>query len=110
MFPLPQINNVFLKSITDNHKFSSKIIDNDYCIITVKNSLIFCSYFRFSENNFDRYYQIDFSSTSSDLLFDLINEHHYLSQFISLSHALYLGKEIYKAELALTLSQLYIQA
>ncbi len=86
------------------------MIDDDYCIITVENSFIICSYFRFSKNNFGKYYQINFSSTSSDLLFDLINEHHYLSQFISLSHALYLGKEIYKAELSLILLQLYIQA
>lgn len=110
MFLLPQINYVFLKNIKYNHKNSDNTIDSSYCVITVKNNLIICSYFRFSENNSDQYYQINFSSNSADLLFDLINEHDYLSQLISLGHALYLGKEIYKAELTLILLQVYVQS
>lgn len=110
MFLLPRINYVFLNNIKCNQEILDKVIDNNYCVITVKNNLIVCSYFRFSENNFDQYSQINFSSPSADLLFDLMNEHNYLSQFISLGHALYLGKEIYKAELALILLQVYIQS
>lgn len=110
MFLLPQINYVFLKNIKYNRRISDDVIDSNYCVITVKNNLIICSYFRFSENNFCQYSQIDFSSSSADLLFDLISEHYDLSQSISLSHALYLGKEIYKAELALIFLQVYVQS
>lgn len=99
-----------MKRMKYNNKIIKRIIDNDYGLITVENGFIFCSYFRLSQSAFDQYYQIDFYSSSADLLFNLINQHNYLSQCISLSHALYLGKEIYKAELSISLSQTYIQA
>lgn len=110
MFLVPPINYVFLKNIQLKDKTLSKIINDDYCVIVVKNNFIFCSYFRYSQYDCDQYYRIDFYSSSANGLFDLMNQHNYLSCSISLSHALYLGKEIYKAQLATTLLQLYIQS
>lgn len=92
-----------------NNIITKKIIDNDHCIIAVDNGLIICSYFRLSQSAFDQYYQIDLYSFSADLLFNLISRHNGLSNRISVSHALYLGKEIYKAELSRNLLQTYVQ-
>lgn len=86
-----------------------KHLDDDYCIIRIKNMYISLSYFKFCVCSINKYLRIDFCSSSSIALYYLLVRHNYLCRSISFSHALYLGKELYKAELAMTLTQVYIQ-
>lgn len=105
------IDNDFL----DNKKkepemIHSLLLDKDYCLIHVANTDIVCSYFFSVTEQYVCTYQINFSAISSDLLLDLICRHKKITQFISLSHAFYIAKEVYKAQLSKTLSQFYIQS
>nr|YP_009541596.1 hypothetical protein [Synarthrophyton chejuense]AYR05605.1 hypothetical protein [Synarthrophyton chejuense] len=86
------------------------MIFRDYFIITIKNGFIVCSYFRYSEKDNCKYCQIDFSSCYIEKLLFLISRHSALSKSISFSHAFYLGKEIYKAQLSIILFQSYVQS
>lgn len=108
MFLVPLLNNYCIKQINNNNICLDPLIDSDYCIIHLKGKLIICSYFQ-SIDAKQTFCQINFYNVSSNLLLDIIAQHQFLLQSISLSHALYLGKEIYKAELSKILSQLYIQ-
>jgi len=87
-----------------------KSIDNDYCMISLRKEKIIVSYFRSIKKNKFNICQVNFIALSSDLLFDLMNKHKFLPKSISLSHALYIGKEIYKAELSNILLQEYVQS
>lgn len=109
MFFFPKINLTFLKSIKSSNKRFNLCLDKDYCIIEVKHKIIIFSYFRPFLKNKNQYYQINFYSYSADVLCNLINQHNGLARSISLSHALYIGQEIYKAELSIILFQQYIQ-
>lgn len=87
----------------------SNLNQYDYCQIRTKNLTILCSYFIFQIHQ-DCYCQIDFYGSSCKHIFYLIGNHQYINNNILFSHALYLGKEIYKAELTQQLSQVYIQS
>lgn len=88
----------------------NQLIDNDYFIVTVRKEEIIASYFRLIDKNEFEICQVNFISLSSDVLFNLIIKHNSLLKSISLSHSLYIGKEIYKAELSKILLQKYIQS
>lgn len=109
MFLFPKLNYTFLSGIQANKQDMKVYVDKDYCIVRVKNELIIVSYFRSCLKHNSQYYQIDFSSYSAEALYNLINQHNYLLRSISLSHALYISQEIYKAELSIILFQAYIQ-
>lgn len=87
-----------------------KSIDNDYCMISLKKETIIISYFKYIQQKKFNICQVNFIALSSDSLFNLIIKHNLFFKYISLSHALYLGKEIYKAELSKTLLQKYVQS
>lgn len=84
-------------------------MDKNYCLITVKSSIIKLSLFIIVDAYRQHICQINFHSISSNRLFNLINKHCYISRYISFSHTLYLGKEIYKAQLSNSFQQKYIQ-
>jgi len=85
-------------------------LDNDYCIVSLRKEVIIVSYFRYINRSKCNMCQVNFIALSSNLLFDLIIKHNLFVKYISLSHALYIGKEIYKAELSKIISQRYVQS
>lgn len=110
MFLLPILKDNLIKEINVSNLILKQSIDSDYCIISSRNKGIVISYFRCINKNKFKICQINFIASSSDLLFNLIVKHNLLFQSISLGHALYLGKEVYKAELAKIFLQIYIQS
>ena len=110
MFLTPLLNDSFIRQIENKYIVSNLLIDDSYCMIYVDTCLINCMYFRCMYQSKYTVCKINFYALSSDLLLDLLGNHKVLSQLVSLSHALYIGKEIYKAELSNLCSQLYTQA
>lgn len=106
---LPILNDSFIRQkrvIQQNYKFSA---DSTYCLISVKRKAIVCSLFTVQHGQKKCFCQINFSAISSSLLFNIISKHRGLCNYLSLSHLLYIGKEIYKADLSKTFHQEYIQ-
>lgn len=83
-------------------------LNNCHCIIKIRRGTIFLSYFR-PEIYLNKCYIINFKGYSPKQIFDLINLHSIVINSISISHALYLGKELYKAHLCILFGQTYIQ-
>nr|YP_009296228.1 hypothetical protein Sebd_076 [Sebdenia flabellata]AOM65163.1 hypothetical protein Sebd_076 [Sebdenia flabellata] len=84
-------------------------MDNYYCTIRILNNKKISLYLWESEQNSKKmFYPICFTAAYSDLLYNLICSHYYLND-LSINHLLYIGQELYKAELSLTLNQKYIQ-
>jgi len=110
MFLLPILKDYLINEIDLSNLRLKQSIDSDYCIIVSKKEGIIISYFRSINKNKSNICQVNFIASSSDLIFNLIVKHNLLSKSISLGHALYIGKEIYKAELSKILLQLYIQS
>nr|YP_009295713.1 conserved hypothetical plastid protein [Mastocarpus papillatus]AOL58197.1 conserved hypothetical plastid protein [Mastocarpus papillatus] len=82
-------------------------MDNCYCLIRLvfrKHISLYC--FQQKSQTFN--YPICFTAYNTDILFKLIFVY-VVAKNISLSHCLYLGRELYKAELCLILGQEYIQ-
>nr|YP_010986024.1 hypothetical protein NDC12_pgp194 [Polyopes affinis]WOL36942.1 hypothetical protein [Polyopes affinis] len=53
-------------------------------------------------------YPICFTASSISLIHMLLSKHHYFKSF-SVNHILYIGQELYKAELSLMFDQVYVQ-
>ena len=53
---------------------------------------------------------VNFYASSSTRLYKVIGDQKFLFLSISLHHILYIGKEIYKAELSQLLRQIYVQS
>ena len=79
---------------------------NSYCLIRLISSR-FLSLFLFKKIN-DSGYPICLFASSSNSIYQLIAIHD-VYQGISIDHCLYLGRELYKAELTAELGQLYVQ-
>ena len=109
MFLLPILNDSFIKSIQVHNKALNIAVDGSYCVITLSKNKLKCSFFIIFNKNTVKICQVNFCAISCDILFYLISQHYAMSQYISVGHALYIGKEIYKAELSNTLNQIYIQ-
>lgn len=88
----------------------NQLIGNDYCIVSLRKDEIIFSYFTFIHKSKFNPCQVNFIALSSDSLFDLIIKHNLFVKSISVSHSLYIGKEIYKAELSKILLQRYVQS
>nr|AOM64551.1 hypothetical protein Riqu_072 [Riquetophycus sp.] len=82
-------------------------MDNYYCLIRTKSLNINLYFFscRFDSTN---QYPICLTSNSSNKIYELMKYHNKFLN-LSLTHLLYLGRELYKAELAIQIGQLYIQ-
>ena len=86
-------------------------MDKSYCIIYLvnKEKIVLHMFSSVSSSNIKVYnYPICFTAYSSKLLYRLLL-YHYSFCIFSFDHSLYLGKEVYKAGLALSLGQNYIQ-
>ena len=109
MFLFPVLNDSFVKLVRINNSHLNTVIDHNYCIISLEKNSIQLSLFIIKNHNTKCVFQINFCAISSHEIFYLINQHKNISQHISFSHALYMGKEIYKAELSKIFQQIYIQ-
>lgn len=86
-------------------------MDNLYFLIRVSsNQLIelYCIKYSLNNLNYNYIYPICFTASTSKNILYLLNFHK-LVNYISIYHALYLGRELYKAEIALFTKQKYIQ-
>jgi len=106
----PNLNDSFINHKRQINRHQFLLTDLSYCIISLEKDIIRCSFFIYVESEKDSYYQINFSAISCNLLFDLICKHSNLFHHISFYHILYIGKEIYKAELSKTFQQRYRQS
>lgn len=107
MFLLPILNDSFINEVSN--KYLDFCFDSNYCIISLNRGIIKLSLFIIISQYNNQKYQINFSANSSYLLFHLISQHSSLYKYISLNHVLYIGKEVYKAELSNIFHQIYIQ-
>nr|YP_010986223.1 hypothetical protein UYL67_pgp197 [Pachymeniopsis lanceolata]WOL37141.1 hypothetical protein [Pachymeniopsis lanceolata] len=88
-------------------------MDGFYCLIRLqKNRIISLCLFESIQANIGSYnkkiYPICFTAVSADLMYILLSKHNLLKKF-SINHILYIGQELYKAELSTVLKQVYIQ-
>ena len=86
-----------------------KIDTNHSTIYLYKKKIIF-SFIIVIDEQQSRYCLMNFYALSSAGLFSLVNKHKGLFLSISFHHILYIGKEIYKAELSQLFKQRYIQS
>ena len=107
MFLLPILNDSFIKQVSS--RYLDYCFDSNYCIISLNRGIIKLSLFIIINQYNHQSCQINFSANSSYLLFHLISKHSSLYKYISLNHILYIGKEVYKAELSNIFHQVYIQ-
>ena len=81
-------------------------MDNYYCLIKF---ILPSSYILYLfDNRFIDKYPLCLASYSSNMICDLIDLHDVFI-ILSVKHTLYLGKELYKAEICSKLGQKYIQ-
>ena len=87
-------------------------IDVDYSTISVyNNNLVFSFIVSVDQKEKQgRSCTVNFYALSYNHLFSLMNMHESLFCSISFGHALYIGKEVYKAELSKIFNQKYIQS
>nr|YP_010985820.1 hypothetical protein RMF00_pgp199 [Grateloupia asiatica]WOL36738.1 hypothetical protein [Grateloupia asiatica] len=88
-------------------------MDNFYCLIRLqKNKVILLFLFESIQSGVENYnkkvYPICFTAVSADLMYILLSKHNLLKKF-SINHILYIGQELYKAELSILFNQLYVQ-
>ena len=104
----PLINDDAIRQIKKNNFYSNLLLDCDYCIISLKEEIIVCSYFYHIKST-KAVCQVNFYALSCNVLFNVMAKHQFLFHSMSFTHALYIGKEIYKAQMSKVLLQLYIQ-
>nr|BCB92343.1 hypothetical protein [Grateloupia asiatica] len=88
-------------------------MDNFYCLIRLqKNRTISLCLFESIQNSLENYdkniYPICFTAVSADSMYILLSKHD-LFKKLSINHVLYLGQELYKAELSVIFNQSYVQ-
>ena len=84
-------------------------MDNSYFLIRVmKNFSIELYYFSSIKKSYIYNYPICFCANDINLIIDLLSLHD-LINLISSTHLIYLGKELYKAQLSIFYNQIYIQ-
>nr|YP_009313469.1 Hypothetical protein ORF_1 [Galaxaura rugosa]SCW21723.1 Hypothetical protein ORF_1 [Galaxaura rugosa] len=90
---------------------NNEIIDLDiYCVINInKDKQIYCIvYYRSDKkNSLDK--SVIFKSKKAKRLSQLIQLHNCIYQNLSVSHAIYIGMELMKAEISVIVEQSYIQ-
>lgn len=94
--------------LTHESNYLNKQIDENYCIVKViKQKYINLAYFKLDKML--GYIKIDFCAFSANEIITLICLHTRVSNSISFSHAIYIGKELCKAEICIIMHQVYIQ-
>ena len=85
--------------------------DNIYCKISVIPNNCICAEFNLSNHYIltNMFLRVMFKSSSYNSIVKLIDNHVWISSTLSVGHALYIGGELVKAELALITSQEYVQ-
>ena len=83
-------------------------MNDNYCLIRLTEDLNISLYFFYVKNRF-MIYPVCITSNKSEMIYSLMSLHNYFS-YLSIGHVAYLGKELYKAELALIFDQEYIQS
>lgn len=90
--------------------YINKSISSAYFMVKVKSeNVITMSYFSGIRSLGLGYIQIDFCGTSCETICGLIYFHIPIYNNISCDHALYLGRELYKAQVCMIMRQFYIQ-
>lgn len=110
MFLLPLLNDSFIKQLQSDYQLLNLCIDNNYCIINFNKNMIIVSIFVTIDKYKNRLCRINFYAISCELLLNLMDQHKSMHFYVSFSHALYLGKEIYKMELSNIFNQGYVQS
>nr|YP_009314696.1 Hypothetical protein ORF_1 [Neoizziella asiatica]SCW23151.1 Hypothetical protein ORF_1 [Neoizziella asiatica] len=92
---------------------NSMIVQDDiYCKIYIVSRTYLCVKFYASDYSVDvisSMLRVVFISTNAQSMVKLINSHIWITSKLSISHALYIGGELVKAELTLITGQEYIQ-
>nr|YP_008144696.1 hypothetical protein [Grateloupia taiwanensis]AGO19819.1 hypothetical protein [Grateloupia taiwanensis] len=88
-------------------------MDDFYCLIRLqKNRTISLCLFESIQNNIKNYnknvYPICFTAVSADSMYILLSKHDLVKK-LSMNHVLYIGQELYKAELSVIFDQSYVQ-
>nr|YP_009502187.1 hypothetical protein [Porolithon onkodes]ASB29788.1 hypothetical protein [Porolithon onkodes] len=85
-------------------------IDNNYSTLSLYKKHIVLSFIMVRDRK--KYFpcKVNFYAPSSAKLSALMNEYSSLFSLVSLSHLLYIGKEIYKVEISTIFKQKYIQS
>nr|QCI09129.1 hypothetical protein [Inkyuleea mariana] len=86
-------------------------MDNFYCLIRVivhKKRKLSLYYFSHNITKQSFIYPICFTASNINVMFKLLSMHNCFNQ-ASIYHILYIGQELYKAELCLAFNQIYIQ-
>ena len=90
-------------------------MDSFYCLVRIIFQKKIALYYMVKEDNFKScekkklyLYPTCFTANSANSMIKLLSLHNFL-YMSSIEHALYLGKELSKAEMALIFSQIYIQ-
>lgn len=85
-------------------------IDTNHSIISLYKKKIIFSFFIVINEKKNQACILNFYASSSFRLFEIINNYKSLFSSISLDHILYIGQEVYKAELSQLLKQRYVQS
>lgn len=79
-------------------------LDKTFCLIKKHNKiLVLCCYL-------EQKYSIYFYGLDTSQIFEVIGQHQQFFSYISVYHSLYLGRELFKAEIADMTNQFYIQS
>jgi len=85
-------------------------IDTNHSIICIYKKKIIFSFVMVIDERQCRSCKINFYASSSTKLYELISKQNLLLLSISFYHILYIGKEIYRAELSEVFKQRYVQS
>ena len=107
---LPILNDSFIKQVQYVNQPINFELDNQYCLISISKDMIIVSFIIPVSKPKKRICRVNFYAMSCNTILSLIVQHHSISDSVSFSHALYIGKEIYKAELSNIFTQKYIQS
>ncbi len=90
-------------------------MDSFYCLVRIMFQKKIVLYYIVKKDNLASYkkdsmylYPTCFTANSANSMIKLLSLHNFFAMS-SIKHALYLGKELYKAEIALIFNQIYIQ-
>nr|YP_009313877.1 Hypothetical protein ORF_1 [Hommersandiophycus borowitzkae]SCW22131.1 Hypothetical protein ORF_1 [Hommersandiophycus borowitzkae] len=112
----PCISQIFFQKFNYNllvdYNRLSVTEDSVYCkIIVIPDNYIILAVYLYNNKLFieDSQTYVIFKATKADTMIHLVQKHLYIYSELSVSHSLYIGCELVKAEIALIMRQDYIQ-